>query len=115
MNQYRNHFIIIPIVEESRIFMLGMVFLISHFSAIEIITFNEKNYTSLKILSPWNLIQKDSLPPIIFCRVMGVWNFLIMPRSELVYAHFEDFIYNPETVMRIIPPNNIVPNWIETN
>ena len=47
--------IIVPTFEENGIFMLGVVFSFSQFSAIEIIVFNKFFYTLLKILTP--LIQ----------------------------------------------------------
>ena len=53
--------------------MFGVVFLISEFSAIELIVLSKKIFNApMKILTPKLQLYGYILPPIIFCKILGV-------------------------------------------
>ena len=79
-----------------------MVFLFGQFSSIEIKVFDEKCLYPIEDID--FLILEDILPPIIFCKVLGVWKLPNWPCSGLNYARFEEFIHIAEKVTRIIVP-----------
>ena len=51
--------------------MLGVVFLLSQLSLVELKTFNKTLYTPLKISTSYVQMQKNIVPPIMFCKVLG--------------------------------------------
>ena len=90
--------------KENGIIMLGVGFLFSQFSPIEIIVVSK------------NFLYFIELPPNIFSKVLGVSKLPKWPYFGLNYARFEEFIQIAESVSRIIYAWQIIPhNKLVTN
>ena len=77
-------------------------FLFSHFLPIES-SFRQKVFLRYwRYRLPEFKSKKNILPPIIFCKVLGVWKLPKWPCSGLNYARFEEFFRIVQSVTRFL-------------
>ena len=87
----------VPTFEENGIVLLGVIFLFSQFSGIEIIAFSKHFINHWRYRLPE--INFKKITSDLFLQSYGVWKLPFWPYSGLIYARYQDFNNNAESVI----------------